>query len=182
MDSFTLAQVFGLLGALSMLLSSWQKTRNRVLSFLIFDSLFYFVQYILLGALSGAFTNIIGLIRTILFRYKENNKFLQNKLILYIIILMYLIIGIYTYDGLISIFPVIVSILYSIVLWQNNVKKIRIGTSLMLLSWLIYNISVSAYIGAIVEAVLFISSIIEIIKIDILKDKTIKQIDKTVKQ
>jgi len=182
MDSFTLAQVFGLLGALSMLLSSWQKTRNRVLSFLIFDSLFYFVQYILLGALSGAFTNIIGLIRTILFRYKENNKFLQNKLILYIIILMYLIIGIYTYDGLISIFPVIVSILYSIVLWQNNVKKIRIGTSLMLLSWLIYNISVSAYIGAIVEAVLFISSIIAIIKIDILKDKTIKQIDKTVKQ
>ena len=182
MDTFTLAQIFGLLGATSMLLSSWQKTRKKVLSFLIFDSLFYFIQYILLGALSGAFTNIIGLIRTIIFRYKENNKHLQNKIILYIIILMYLIIGIYTYDGIISIFPVIVSILYSVVLWQNNVKKIRIGTSLMLLSWLIYNVSVSAYIGAIVETILFISTIIAIIKIDILNGKVIKQIDKTVKQ
>lgn len=173
MNTFTLAQIFGFLGAISMLLSSWQKTKEKVLTFLILDSLFYFIQYLLLGALSGAFTNIIGLIRTILFKYKDNNKYLKNNIILYTIMIIYLVIGIITYKGLISTFPVIVSILYSVLLWQDNVKKIRIGTSIMILSWLIYNISVGAYIGAIVETILLISSIIAIIKIDILRNKTI---------
>lgn len=169
MKAIILAQIFGLLGAVSMLLSSWQKTKDKVLTFLILDSLFYFVQYILLGALSGAFTNIIGLIRTILFKYKDKNKILQNNIILYIVMLGYIIIGIITYKGIISLFPVIIGILYSMLLWQNNVKKIRIGTSVMILSWLIYNISVSAYMAALVEVVLLISSIGAIIKIDILK-------------
>lgn len=169
MNTFILAQIFSLLGAISMLLSSWQKTKDKVLTFLILDSLFYFIGYILLGALSGAFTNIIGLIRTILFKYKDKSKLLQNNIILYIVIMVYIIIGIITYKGLISLFPVIISILYSVLLWQNNVKKIRIGTSIMILSWIIYNIGVSAYIGAIVECILLISSIGAIIKIDILK-------------
>ena len=97
------------------------------------------------------------------------NKILQNNIILYIVMLGYIIIGIITYKGIISLFPVIIGILYSMLLWQNNVKKIRIGTSVMILSWLIYNISVSAYMAALVEVVLLISSIGAIIKIDILK-------------
>ena len=52
-----------------------------------------------------------------------------------------------------SIFPVVASILYSVVLWQNNVKHIRIGTAVMMLAWFIYNISVNAYIAAVVELV-----------------------------
>jgi len=169
MNIFILAQIFGLLGAISMFLSSWQKTKDKVLTFLILDSLFYFIQYLLLGALSGAFTNIIGLIRTILFKNKSRNKLFQNKIILYVIIFSYLIIGIITYKGIMSLLPVIISILYSILLWQNNVKKIRIGTALMILSWIIYNITVSAYIGIVVESILFISSLGAIITIDILK-------------
>ena len=73
-------------------------------------------------------------------------------------------------------------IVYSVVLWQDNVKKIRLGTAVMILSWFIYNISVSAYVGAIFEGILLISSVIAIIKIDILKDKEPKQIDKKIKQ
>lgn len=171
MDTFTLAQIFGLLGAVSMLLSSWQKTRKRVLSFLVFDSLFYFLQYILLGALAGAFTNIVGLLRTLIFRHKENNRLLGSSIILYSIIISYIVVGIMTYNEIISLFPIIASILYTIVLWQDNVKHIRIGTGIMILSWLIYNLAVGAYIGAIVESILLASSLTAIIKLDILKDK-----------
>lgn len=175
MNKFILAQIFGLLGSLSMLLSNWQKTRNKVLSLLIFDSLFYFLQYILLGAFSGAFTNIIGIIRTILFKYKDKNKILQSNLTLILIIIIYLIIGLITYNGITSIFPIVTSILYSVILWQNNIKKIRIGTAIMILSWLIYNLTVGAYIGAVIEAILLISSITAIIKLDIVNKKLINQ-------
>lgn len=166
MNKFTLAQFFGLLGSISMLLSMWQKTRKKVLTFLLLDSLFYSMQYILLGAFSGAFTNIVGLVRTLIFRNKEKHTNFQNKTILYITITLYIIVGILTYNGLPSIFPVVASILYSVVLWQNNVKHIRIGTAVMMLAWFIYNISVNAYIAAVVELVLLTSSIIAIIKLD----------------
>ena len=154
-----------------MLLSNWQKTRNKVLTFLIFDSLFYFIQYILLGALSGAFTNTVGMLRTIMFKYKDKYKILQSNITLIIILTIYILIGVLTYNGITSIFPVVASILYSIVLWQDDVKKIRLGTAAMILSWLIYNLTVGAYLSAIVEAVLLLSSITAIVKLDVLKDR-----------
>lgn len=173
---FILAQIFGLLGAISLLLSSWQKTKDKVLTFLILDSIFYSMQYLLLGALSGTFTNIVGIIRAILFKYKDKNKILQNNIMLYIIILIYIVIGIITYNDVISLFPIIASIFYSALIWQNKVNKIRIGNCIMNILWIVYNIYVSAYIGAIMESVILLSSIVAIIKIDILKN--IKQFDK----
>ena len=47
------------------------------------------------------------------------------------------------------------------------------------------NISVGAYVGAIIETILFISSLLAVVKIDILKKQmknTGKQIDKKLKQ
>lgn len=169
MNRFIAAQIFGLLGATALLLSNWQKSKNKVLSLLIIDSICYFIQYILLGAFSGAFSNIIGLIRTIIFKYKEKYKILDNKLILCIIILIYIIIAILTYDGLISILPVVAAIIYTISLWQDNLRIIRIGTLIMIVAYFIYNIVVRAYIGAIVEGILLISSILAIIKYDVIK-------------
>ena len=169
MEFFIFSQIFGLLGALSMLLSNWQKTRNKVLSLLILDSICYFMQYILLGALTGAFTNIVGLLRTIIFKYKDKYKIIQNNIVLYIILVIYLLVGILSYDGLISLLPVVASIIYTSVLWQDNITIIRIGTFFMILACFIYNITVKAYTGAFVEGILLISSILAIIKLDILK-------------
>lgn len=171
MNKIVLAQIFGLLGAISMLLSSWQKTRNKVLTFLILDSIFYLIEYIILGALSGAFINVVSIIRTIIFKYKDKNKIFQSNIILLLILLLYILVGVFTYNGLISIFPVVASILYAIVLWQDNVKKIRLGSAIMILSFLIYNIAVGAYLSILVELVLLISSITAIIKLDILNAK-----------
>ena len=180
MPAFIFAQIFGILGAISMLISNWQKTRNKMLSFLILDSICYFMQYILLGALSGAFTNIVGLIRTLIFKYKNKYKILNNNITLILILLIYLLVGILSYDGLISMLPVVASIIYTSVLWQNNITIIRIGTFIMILACFIYNIAVKAYMGALVEGVLLISSILAIINLDILKKN--KHIDKTIKQ
>lgn len=169
MKLFVIAQIMGVFGALAMMLSSWQKSRKRIFAFLVFDNLFYFLQYIFLKAYSGAFVNVVGLFRTILFSKKENNKFLSTNYPLIIVLVLYLIINIFTYDGVTSLFPAIASIIYSIVLWQDEPKKIRIGSSVMLLMWFIYNLYVKAYVGAITEFCLFTSSVIAIIKIDFLK-------------
>ena len=170
MKLFVIAQIMGGLGAVSMILSSWQKSRKKIFLFLVFDNVFYFLQYIFLQAYAGAFTNIIGLFRTILFSKKGENKFLKTNYPLYLILLLYVLINIFTYDGITSLFPAIASIIYAFVLWQDEPKRIRIGTAIMLLMWFVYNLFVKAYVGALVELTLFISALVAIIKIDI-KDK-----------
>ena len=163
-----IAQVFGMFSALSMMLSNWQSTKKKMLLCLLFDSIFCIIQYILLGAFTGACSNIISLIRVIIFSKKDTNKYLNNKSVLYAIILLYIIMGIITYDGVISILPSIATIIYTIVLWQDNPTKIRFGSSIMFLMWFVYNLAVGAYISSIVEVISLISAIASIIKIDII--------------
>lgn len=173
MNRFILAQIFGVLGSIAMVISSWQKSRKKILFFLLFDNIFYFIQYILLHAYTGAFTNVIGLVRLGLFSYKGKNDFFKKNYVLYIICLLYILIGFITYENLGSIFPIIASVIYAVVLWQDNPKKIRIGTAFMLFMWMVYNLLVHAYVGALSEGIMFMSSILAIIKIDVLKNKVI---------
>ncbi len=166
MNRFILGQIFGILGALAIIISSFQKTRKKMLIFLIFDPVFYTIQYILLNAYAGALSNIVGIIRTIMFSFKGKNKFFNSNYPLYIIIFLYLLINIFTHKNIYSLFPIIASIIYAFVLWQDKPKNIRIGSVFMFSMWFIYNLIVKAYISAIVEFVLLISTIIAILKLD----------------
>ena len=169
MFDLLIIQLFGVLGSLFMVLSFWQKNKKNMLIFLMFDNLFYIVQYILLGALSGAIVNVIGFFRVLLFRKIEKNNNSKSNLILCIILLLYIVSGIFTYSGINSLILIFVSIFYSFVLWQDKPSQIRIGSIIMLLIWCIYNIGVGAYASAIFDGILFILAFISFIKIDILK-------------
>lgn len=169
MFDLLIIQLFGVLGSLFMILSFWQKNKKNMLIFLMFDNLFYLIQYILLGALSGAMVNVIGFFRVLLFRKIEKNNNSKSNLILCIILLLYIVSGIFTYSGINSLILIFVSIFYSFVLWQDKPSQIRIGSIIMLLIWCIYNIGVGAYASAIFDGILFILAFISFIKIDILK-------------
>lgn len=174
LGNIVIAQILGGLGALAMMLSSWQKSRKKMFIYLLFDNVFYFFQYIVLKAYSGAFTNIVGLIRTLVFSKKGANKLMSSRYPLIIVIFLYIIINIFTYDGIISLFPAIASIIYAVVLWQDEPKNIRMGSSIMFGMWFVYNLIVKAYVAAFTELLLMISSIIAIIKLDLKCFKEVK--------
>lgn len=160
-----LAQLCGLFGGVSNILSSWQNERKKMLMLLLIDNICYFSQYILLGALSGACISLINFFRTLLF---INKKRLTN-IVLVVFMIIYLIIGILTFDGIYTLIPTIISIFYVNVLWLDDEKLIRKGSVIMLLSWCIYNLSVNAYVSAIIEFVLMLSNILAIYKLDLKK-------------
>lgn len=168
MNLFITAQIMGGFGALSMMMSCWQKSRKNIFIFLLFDNIFYFLQYIFLGAYSGAFTNLICLFRTIIFSKKNNNKLFSTNVPLFVVVIIYVVINIFTYDGISSLYPAVASIIYAVVLWQDDPKKIRFGSAIMLLLWFVYNLVVNAYVGALIELVLLLSTLIAIIKMDII--------------
>ncbi len=159
-----IAQIFGILGSASIILSNWQKSKNKMMIFILLDSIFYFTQYMLLKAHAGAVTNIVSFFRVILFSQKDKIKIKNKNILLYMILIMYLILGMITFKSFIDCLPIVATFIYTVFLWQDNTQKIRMGSSIMFSMWMIYDIFVKAYFGAIAECFLLITSILAIIK------------------
>ena len=162
--SFIIAQVFGAFGLIAMIISLFQKDRGRVLFFVIFNCIFFIVEYLLLGAFAGMGGNIVALARTVLFKKKdEDERF--NKIWIYIgVMAAYTVMAFLTFDGPISLLPIIAEYIYATALWQTNVSHIRYGTAIMVVFWLVYDIIVCAYPSAICDTIVFTSTIVSIVK------------------
>lgn len=167
---YIVAQIFGIFGLLVMIISLFQKNKDKMLWYVVFNGLFFGIEYLLLGAYSGMFSNFFGIGRTYISKEKEKKEKLNKWYVLSFFIIGYIIIGFISFDGkLISLFPIIAEIIYVVTLWQKSVKKIRLGTLLMVILWLIYDIIVKAYPSMITDLIVITSTIVAIITNDILK-------------
>lgn len=163
------AQIVGIFAIIVFAISPHQKTKKKVLIFQLISNLLYAIQYVLLNAFSAVATNVIGGIKNLIFYfYAKDEKEIPNKF-LYIYILIIVIFGVFTFNGLISIIPILVSILYAYAVWQDNLKVYRIITIIGSISWIIYNFLVGAYVGVAGNVFQLISAIIAFIRIDVLK-------------
>lgn len=172
---YWIAQFFGILGLLVMVISLFQKNKDKMLGYVVLNGIFFGIEYLLLGAYSGMFSNFFGIFRTYVSKEKEKKSKLNKWYILLFFIIGYTIIGFISFDGkIISLLPIIAEIIYVLTLWQKDVKKIRIGTLIMVILWLIYDIFVKAYPSMITDLIVMSSTIIAIIMKDILKKKEIK--------
>lgn len=149
----------------------------QLLLFGVFESLLYGIQYILLGAYTGAIINFIGSARSGSYMLKNKNKVLSMYLLPVIFCFIYIMNGIFTWDGWLSLLPTIASIIYCLAIWQDNVKVIRKISLIFQILWLIYALAVGAYVAVITEIVLIISTIIAIIKLDIIPKNNKASID-----
>lgn len=168
MNKFILSQIFALFSLIATVLCVWQKKRNGILKFLTLDSIFLTISYFLLNAYSGATTNIICAFRNVFFYLKEKNKKFDKLYILIVFIIFHLAVGIKFYSGINSTLPIIGAIVFCITAWQKNPRIVRTGTAIMVLMWLLYDISIKSYVSIITESISFVSAVIAIIKIDIL--------------
>ncbi len=169
---YWIAQFFGILGLLVMVISLFQKNKDIMLRYVALNGIFFGIEYLLLEAYSGMFSNFFGILRTYISKEKEKHKNLNKWYVLLFFIIGYAIIGLISFDGkIISLLPVIAEIIYVITLWQKDVKEIRIGTLLMVILWLIYDIFVKAYPSMITDLIVMLSTIVAIITNDVLKRK-----------
>lgn len=167
---YIIAQVFGVLGLLVMIISLFQKNKDKMLWYVVFNGVFFGIEYMLLGAYSGMFSNFFGIGRTIVSKEKETKESLNKWYVLLFFIVGYLVLGFISFDGkIISLFPIVAEIIYVLTLWQKSVKKIRIGTLIMVILWLIYDIIVQAYPSMITDLIVMTFTIVAIITKDILR-------------
>ena len=151
-------QLIGLLGFSILILSFYKKEPKMILTYQVTSNFAYTVHYFLLGALSGTFCSLIGIIRNAVL-IKFNNK----KIIIPIFSILYLIVTILFYEGIYSVLPMIANIIYLISITQKNKKIILIGAITSSAFWVTYAIFVNSYASIITESILMISNTIQLV-------------------
>ncbi len=169
MINFIIAQIIGGIALIVLIVSFQKNEKKKLLKYQMFSSLLYAIQYVLLGAYTGSLMNLICMVRNFIFNKYENKR---PPLYLLIIIIT-LMVGFSTisYEGLISLLPMIAVVLYSIAIWDGNLKKVRIVEIISCLLYIIYNIKVQAYTGLIATVIEMLGAMVAIYRFNIKKLK-----------
>ena len=157
----------GTLGLVANLLSFQFKKHKHILFFRTVNESLFIIQYFILGAFTGAFLNIIGCIRNIVF---TKQVALNKKTVLSTVIFstIFTVFGLLTFDGLKSIMLIFAKVLSTVAYGNKNTTVIRAVSFSTHICYLFYNLFVFSYEGALTDAVLLISLIFGIIRFDIL--------------
>lgn len=159
-----LAQVLALFAILFWVISILLKNKKNILLMQVIANGIYGIEYLLLGAFSAASMNFLSFLRLLVYYFYTSLNIKMPKWILFVFIALALLFGIITYDGLISLLPIIITVLYTYAFWQNNLNVARIIYIVAAIIWIYYNYEVGAYVGIIGNALEITTGLISLIK------------------
>lgn len=159
-----LAQVLALFAILFWVISILLKNKKNILLMQVIANGIYGIEYLLLGAFSVASMNFLSFLRLLVYYFYALLNIKMPKWILFVFITLVLLFGIITYDGLISLLPIIITVLYTYAFWQNNLNVARIIYIVAAIIWIYYNYEVGAYVGIIGNILEIITGLISLIK------------------
>lgn len=150
---FIFIQLIGIVAWLMLGLSYYRKDTNRILVFQIIGTFLYCVHYGMLGAWSGLF---ICACETLFdFGYYKTDK---DNYIYISSIPIRIIGGLFGFKTLIDILPITASLTDGYSLTKNK-KIVVIGAVISYTMWVIYDIFVMSYSGAITDGLIVLSNL-----------------------
>jgi hypothetical protein len=161
--AYFISQILVVLGMIFLGLTYISKDKRAILILCILSCSMYSLQYLLIGANTGMFMTLLGVFRAVYFYFDDKHLKKKNLSSLLVLICSYVIFGVISYDGFISLFPVIASIIYTYSVWQYNLLVYRWMAVPVSLLWIIYNISVPTLFGTITECILLTVEIYSIV-------------------
>ena len=169
MNPTLIAHIFAFFAFVLYTISFQCKKRNNTLKMQIFANTFYTLEYIMLGAYAGVNNSIFGIARSILFYICGKKKKKCPPYIAVIFITLVVIFGFMSYTDVYSILPVIISIIFFLSLYTEDMKLYRKVAAIASVLWIIYNLAVGAYVSVIDYTIELISSLVAIYRFDIKK-------------
>ena len=153
-----LAQIIGVIAVIISLLSYQQKKRKNIIVWNATARILFVLQYILLGAFEGVALDILGTV-SLIAAQKKDSKIIKKNLIFVIIGINLLILtaGLFLYENIFSLFPIVGVILHTSALWITKEKIIRRVSFIGSPFWLVYNLARLAYGSAIGDMLSMIS-------------------------
>lgn len=163
--TFIFSQVFVCLCYLFLGLTYVIKKRTLILLFNLAALLFNGLHYSLLGAWAGVGVVCIAVIRNVLFLIQQKIKALDKYVIDDWIILIFLLIisaftAVWTYDGLLSLFSIFASVIYTVSVWQKNIKVYKVLGIISGAINIVYFAFIGSIFGIILESIVCLVTIV----------------------
>ena len=152
----TAAQIFGFIAMGIGLCMFAFRERKRILLFKMFANLTWVVHYTLLGAASGAAINAINAVREGVF-YHKDKKWASYIFWPFLFIAVNVGSTVLSWQGAISLLPMLGSTINIIALWSSSTKRLRLVALPSQTLWLIYSIAVSSLPSTIFNAFSIVS-------------------------
>ena len=162
--SIIIYYIFAILGVILFASSVQPKKKKDILGVQFFASICYMIAYIVKHAWSGVATEVVEQVKNLVFiQYEKKNK----KIPFYFLIIfcfLLIIIAFITYNGILSMIPLVINLSYFVGTYIKNPKYIRIIVFCCAILWAIYNYSIGAYIIIIGNVLEMVSSAISLVR------------------
>jgi len=155
---FWFIQLIGLVAWLMLVASYYRKDTNRILVFQTIGTALYCLHYYLLGAYSGLFICFFEVVRDYLY-YKTD----WDDYIYYASIPVYIIYSVISFTGIVDLLPICSSLLDGYSLTKKR-KIVVIGAIISYTLWVIYDIFVYSYSGAVTDGLVAVSNMLILIR------------------
>lgn len=158
---FLFTQFLAILGAVLYFFSYQFRDNRKLYAMQFFSYVVYTAHFIILGAMTGGFSYILNLARTLFLASKW--EFVRSNKMCVILCFMQVIVLFTTWVGWISLLPICANIASTIGGYTHNARKIRIaGVFINSPLWIIYDVIIGSWAGVIDELASMVSGVISI--------------------
>lgn len=167
--TFWIAQILAIVGAISNIVAMQLNKKNQILIMYVISNWSYAINFVLLGAYTGAMICFIGGAQTLINNFFDSKNRNIPKFLLVIYMFISVSLGVISYSSLIDVMPIICSVIYIILITIKKESNIRKLTLLDMIIWTIYDFIVMAYSAAIFDFSIVISTVIGMYRYDFKK-------------
>ena len=162
------AQIVGFVGLTLYVITFQFKEYKKLIFFKTTSEAIFGVHYLMLGAVTGGFSNFVGATRNVIFAILVSKK--KSTLPAQIVFaVIFVIIGILTWQGPLSLLVITAKMITTAAYGISNSKTIRRLALPVSLCWIIYN-GISRSIGGVIAEIFGITSVITaMIRLDMKK-------------
>lgn len=164
---YVLSQIVFVLAYLGYGASYVMKDRKKLLICNFVSSIFFVLAYIFLDAKSAMYINILSIVRQGLLLIQEKNQ--SQRMYVYVFffnVISTILIGVLTYENIYSALPAFATLIFVYSSWQKSISMYRLCGIVIEINWLIYGIYLRSVVSIVMETIIFISVIINFIKIN----------------
>lgn len=163
-----LAQIIGFMAVILFLFSYQQKKRNNIILCNAISRILYIVQYLLLGAFSGATLDVLGTVSSVI-AGRKHTPFIKKhtKAVLITVNVCIVIAGAfiaYQKQSALDLLPIVGVLLHTSAFWISDEKMIRRVSLIGSPFWFVYNFASRAYGSAVGDVLSMCSIVIAMIR------------------
>ncbi len=171
-----IGQIIGFFGTAAFFVSYQKRRQQDIIFWQIIGISLFVVHFFTLGAYTGAFMNILGLIRAVVYYYREGGKkWAKSKLWFCVLMISYIAVGIVTWEDMFSVLPLAAMCLSTLGFEATNVLAFRLYNFPCSPMWLVYNIHNGSVSGTVTECFTMTSMIIALVRYYVFKSKSDKK-------